>query len=370
MTPDKARDRLAQRKIQFTVEALRKAIQNSETETVKLFLVAGMSPNELPYSQPNRPVPEDNLRLAIDTGNKELIALLVDRGADINRRNQMEETPLFETLGRNDPEIIRLVVEKGADLTAVSSYGQTVAITAIHMGRLEALKIFLSKGVYVNFEDATGKNLVFHAAGSPNPAVMRLLLEMGGEKNRADRDGVTPLIQAVIGEQLENVRIILEKGADVHVRDQRGRSPLMIASSRNRLDFMQALLDRGAPADMDALVAAAEKGHAEAVRLLLARNGDSLVPFAGEAMMRAAANGNASVVATLLEFGVPASINDARGETPLIKAAQGGHDGTVKILQEKGGDTTPIPEPNRFDPNVQRRHSLRPLVRKYRSSAE
>ncbi len=364
MTPEKARGRLVQKNIPFTVEAMRKAIQDSEIETVKLFLAAGMSPNELPHSQTNKPVPEDNLRLAVRTGNKELVALLLDRGADINRRNYLEETPLFASLIGDDPEIVRLLVEKGADLTSVSSYGQTVTVTAIHIGRLEALKLFLSKGVDVNSEDATGKTLVFHAAGSPDPKVMRLLLDMGGETNRADQDGVSPLMQAIIGEQPENARVLLEKGADVHVHDRKGRSPLMIASSRNRLDVMQALLDRGAPADMDALLAAAEKGHAEAVRLLLTRNGDSLVPFAGDAMMLAAANGNASVVSTLLEFGVPAGSKDALGEAPLVKAAQGGHDGTVKILREKGGDTTPLPEPKGFDPNIKKPH------RRYRSVSQ
>jgi ankyrin repeat protein len=306
-------------------------------------------------------VSEDNLRLAIQTGNKELVALLLDRGADSNRRNYREETPLFAALIKDDPELVRLLVEKGADLSATNSFDQTVTVTAVRIGRLEAVKLFLAKGVAVNSEDTTGKSLLFHAAGCPNPGVVRFLLAAGGNVNRVDRDGVSPLLQAVIAEQPENVTVLLEHGADVHVRDQKGRSPLMIAASRNRLAFMQALLDRGAAADMDALVAAAEKGHAEAVRLLLTRNGGSLVPFASEAMLRAAANGNASVVATLLEFGVSADSKDARGETPLYKAAQGGYDGTVKILREKGGDMTPLPEPRRFDPNVRRPYVLRPV---------
>jgi ankyrin repeat protein len=338
MTPEKAKDQLAERKVPFTIEAMRAAIQRNEPEVVELFLLAGMNPNEHPQVKPGRPVPEDNLQIAVRTGCKETIKALIDGGANVNSRNNLGETPLLSALVRDDPEIVKLLIDKGADIRAETNYNQTVTVAAIQMGKLEALKLFLAKGVDVNAEDRSGGTLLFHAAGSINNEITKLLIELGGDINRPNQDGVTPLLRAVTRDQLENVRLLLARGADVYLRDLKGTSPLMMASSRNRLDIMQALMDKGAPADMDALVKAAEVGHEEGVRLLLERNRDSLVPFAAKALTLAAANGNTSVVSTLIEYGVPVDSKDSYGETAIVKAAREGHDGTVEVLLEKGAD--------------------------------
>src|SRR5215467_6360885 len=56
-------------------------------------------------------------------GNFETLKALIDAGADVNARNQMDSTALLWAAG--DPEKSRLLIERGADVQAQSKQGRT-----------------------------------------------------------------------------------------------------------------------------------------------------------------------------------------------------------------------------------------------------
>ena len=115
--------------------------------------------------------------------------------------------------------------------------------------------------------------------------------------------------------------------------------------------LVRALLERGTPVDpldIDAageltlgvaeanspLQIAAEKGHAEIVRLLLQRHPwvDHRCCTAPTALAYAAGNGNAEIVRLLLEAGADASIT-SDGGTALDRAQRAGHEDVVTVLR-------------------------------------
>ena len=51
-------------------------------------------------------------RLAIENGNIEIIARLIDAGVDVNSQDWLGNTALAET---DDPEVARILIEAGAD---------------------------------------------------------------------------------------------------------------------------------------------------------------------------------------------------------------------------------------------------------------
>jgi len=71
---------------------------------------------------------------AATQGDREMMQLLLERGADPNARQQMDYTPLHSSAGRGDAETARLLVSRGADARANSSDGKTPADVARERG--------------------------------------------------------------------------------------------------------------------------------------------------------------------------------------------------------------------------------------------
>jgi hypothetical protein len=62
---------------------------------------------------------------ACDKGKAKVVALMLDRGADINARNSDGETPLMIAAGKGHLELVEVLLTKGADATAQDSKGFT-----------------------------------------------------------------------------------------------------------------------------------------------------------------------------------------------------------------------------------------------------
>lgn len=71
---------------------------------------------------------------AATQGDREMMQLLLERGADPNARQQMDYTPLHSSASRGDHETARLLVARGADARAAASDGKTPADVARERG--------------------------------------------------------------------------------------------------------------------------------------------------------------------------------------------------------------------------------------------
>ena len=59
-----------------------------------------------------------NLLAACWKGNMELAMALVDRGADVDARDEFQRTPLHEACGNGHMELAMALVDRGADVDA------------------------------------------------------------------------------------------------------------------------------------------------------------------------------------------------------------------------------------------------------------
>jgi len=102
------------------------------------------------------------------------------------------------------------------------------------------------------------------------PAV-KALLEKGAPLEAKSRYGQTPLFFAARNGHQEVVTFLLSKGASPNVNDTFYKVSLLAATAdKGNVGIVKALIDAGATASGDALEAAAERGSAEIVTMLLA----------------------------------------------------------------------------------------------------
>ena len=100
-----------------------------------------------------------------------VVTLLLERGADINARNNNGWTPLHHAVRHNTSAMVTLLLERGADINARDALGTTVLH---HIARQSdpatvapAAAFLLDAGADINAQDEQGKTPLHTAAGRP-----------------------------------------------------------------------------------------------------------------------------------------------------------------------------------------------------------
>lgn len=149
------------------------------------------------------------LHVAADNEHFGIIEELVTRGADVNLRNDWDQTPLHNTTQNAKAEITKLLISKGADVSAIDYRGRTPLHRCKSKLVAEAL---IANGADVNATDSKGYTPL-HWAGTPREIVdeptIKLFLASGADVAAKDKLGLTPRQLAKKNEQ-DKLIVILD----------------------------------------------------------------------------------------------------------------------------------------------------------------
>jgi len=296
---------------QTTADELIQAIRNNDLASLKARLAKGAQVDT------RDPRGTTLLMHAAALGSPEAVKLLLESGAQVNAKNDLEATALI--LGAGNPEKARMLVEKGADVNAHSKLGRTPLMVAASCGGCSAtVKLLLDKGADPN---ATGKQGAL-AAGA---AV--IVPEKGAGHRGADKQGDTALTAAAMADNSDSVKLLLAKGADADVADDQGYTPLSWAASNCNLEAVKLFLSKGANVN----AANTSAGEVKFGKIQLIK----LTP-----LMLASTFCTPEVVKTLLDAGAKANAADIRGMTPIQFAvsSEAQDPAVVKLLLSAGAE--------------------------------
>ncbi|XP_068616787.1 histone-lysine N-methyltransferase EHMT1-like [Brachionichthys hirsutus] len=94
---------------------------------------------------------------AIEYKHKELVQLLLARGADVNIRDKEENVCLHWAALSGCDDVARPLLEAGCDLNAVNIHGDSPLHVAARENHLECVMLFLSRGADVNQKNREGE---------------------------------------------------------------------------------------------------------------------------------------------------------------------------------------------------------------------
>ena len=181
------------------------------------------------------------LVLAGYTPYTNVVAVLIQHGADVNAQDQMGMSALHCAAYKGQTGTARLLVQHGADLSLTNSYGFTPLREAVGKGPPELVALLLNAGASVNVRDQRGWQPLHAALRSDalstdaRATIVAALLEHGADPNFANVGGWED-----------------DSNHDSHIgyrppgNPNRGNSPLAIAKSNGLTNIVELLESRGA----------------------------------------------------------------------------------------------------------------------------
>ncbi len=176
------------------------------------------------------------LMYAARSTNPDLIGILIDAGADIQARDRLGNTPLSWAAGFGTPEVVQALIDEGADANTVDTVlGYTPLLWASGFGDSESIPLLIEAGADVNVNDtAEGRTPLMHAVRTGTPEGVAALLAAGSKVNAIDNSAMTALHIAAESENviLEKIVLLVQAGVEVNATDSDGLTALDFAKTR------------------------------------------------------------------------------------------------------------------------------------------
>ncbi len=106
----------------------------------RLLLLAGATPHYVGGLMQNAPL----LSIFANEGYEEMVALLIEFGANVNARNADGMTPLMFACAKGQGEVVRLLIQAGAPVNSVDSLDKSGLVYAAENGHLEIIELLVA----------------------------------------------------------------------------------------------------------------------------------------------------------------------------------------------------------------------------------
>lgn len=272
--------------------------------------------------------PATPVRIAPDQKvTKERVEGWLKDGSDLNQ--ELSNAVLAGDIAR-----IAWLIERGADVNKRDRQGYTALQCAARNRRAEIISVLLAYKADVNLTDVDGYSALHHAVLRNHAASVTALAKRGADLDARTPTGYTPLALAIIEDQYKAAMALIEAGAPVETPVGEGKlTPLMLTAGKEarrlsltagisrveklnpldpgQVEVAQALISQGAKVNdvsgsgVTPLLLAAAHNNAPIVGLLVEAGADqnAKTPDGKSAVDLARANGNAPVVSLLTLLG-------------------------------------------------------------------
>jgi ankyrin repeat protein len=263
---------------------LRNAVSQGHREIVKLLLERGADPN----LREEGIAPHGHaLYAAVCNGHYDLAKLLLEHGANPSAPVESSADALTRAINKSDEKLVELLCSYGAARSVeimayyndVRTAAAVFAVDPAHANDPEALANAARNGhesfvrLMLRYQPDLPKSIGIAAS---TPELTELLFAHGMNPSHPNWMHVTPLHEFARTNDTANATIFIDRGANLHARDEDiSSTPLGWAAKFGRAEIAELLLARGAnpslpddPPWATPLAWATRRGHTEIANLL------------------------------------------------------------------------------------------------------
>lgn len=237
--PEAAQQLLKLRGYEFDEKSFHAAAAARDLMAVNAFLDGGMSVDTRSGS--------DSRTVLIDAaahGNLQIVKTLLERGADVNAKDNKGYTALSHALEARYDDVSDLLLKNPKlDPNSRGLNGVTALASYVWREQKDVVQNLLDRGADVNAQDNDGDAPLHGAAQSGNVEIIDMLVAKGASLNLKNKQGGTPLMWAAVFGHDEAARRLLKHGADASLKDVEGMTARDWAV-RNKRDSVVAVLQR------------------------------------------------------------------------------------------------------------------------------
>ncbi|UKZ68738.1 uncharacterized protein TrAtP1_009760 [Trichoderma atroviride] len=234
--------------------ALYEAVANNNIEIARLLLEQEKKPD----LDAHPPEEEKLLLRAINTGNADLVSMLVEHGVEFefaDPNGGVFSTPLSRACGNGDLDIVKFLLDKNADINYTGGMSESPLFAAIlHSNDDLATYLLQDESIDVHWARHDGVNALI--AAYMNPKIVRQLLKRGVSIEHYSSWGT--ILHMAASRWPKTIKALLEHdpkpnlervcGDDMEVESDVGCTPLQIACQYQSPDCIEILLKAGANA--------------------------------------------------------------------------------------------------------------------------
>jgi len=189
---------------------------------------------------------ETFLTLLIRSGYSDAVLQLLRYGADPNKLNLKNNTPISSAANKGMVEITRHLISHGADVSVENISGSTALIQAAHFGHYECVRLLLANGADADFINKKGTTALMRASQEGYMNICHSLILAGANVRRRNKEGMNALMLASQRGHAAMTVLLLKAGAALDNETAQGSTALMLASKRGNKDCIEELIRMGA----------------------------------------------------------------------------------------------------------------------------
>jgi ankyrin repeat protein len=185
------------------------------------------------------------LHEAVKKSQRDLVVSFLSQpnGMDVNARDGYGMTALMWAAGHGDRGIVKVLLERGADVEARNELLSVWSIEKIETGKSDARVLYDRMGM-LHAKKHHGWTALMWAARNGQADLVNLLIDSGANMNAITKDGWTALVHAIDNKHVETAQLLLERGADPNLTEDGCSPALPTAAGYGFVDLVRTILDR------------------------------------------------------------------------------------------------------------------------------
>lgn len=211
------------------VSRLKEDIDFEKAEVVRFLLNQGASGDPWQDLGPH----DHPIHVAIRRDYVQVVRVLLEAGTSfdhfvLDEANLLPSTILHFAVSYNSKEMVKVLLEKGATVDALQFDGKTPLRIAVDSNASKAVRVLLENGANVKNTSACNQHLLFNAIdGRSSTEIIDELLKFGADVDIRRNGGETPLHKACLLGDGDVIAVLLDHGADINAQDSMEMTPFM-----------------------------------------------------------------------------------------------------------------------------------------------
>lgn len=181
--------------------------------------------------------------LASKSKDQAILSYFIEKGNNVNSKDDKGKTGLTNAIERNSTEIVRFLIDKSADISVKDKKGNNLAYYLINSYNskkskefTQKLELLTKKGLDLTQSQDDGNTLFHLALDKKDLNLLKRIKELGVDVNAKNKEGITPLHKAAMTAKDDTMlKYLLSIGADKNIKTDFEESVLDLARENELL---------------------------------------------------------------------------------------------------------------------------------------